>query len=93
MCEGADPGGMCKLLGWRRVQQKTKHMNPSCDLPTPITKLKSSFLPALEISCAVSAVVFALDSTEREKHEGSTAPYGAKDVVSPSSRAQSDKLR
>ena len=38
-------------------------------------------------------MAFALDSPEREKREGSTAPCGAKDVVGPSFRAQSDWLR
>jgi len=33
-------------------------------------------------------VVFALDSPEREKREGSTTPCGVKDVVGPGSRAQ-----
>ena len=62
-------------------------MNPSCGLSTLITKV--IFLSALEISCAVSVVVFALDSPEREKREGSTTPCGVKDVVGPDSRAQS----
>ena len=79
MCEGADPGGICKLQGWRRVQQKHINMNPSCGLSTLITKV--IFLSALDISCAVSVVVFALDSPEREKREGSTTPRGVKDVV------------
>ena len=47
----------------------------------------------MDISCAVSVVVFALDSSEREKREGSTTPCGVKGVVGPSSRAQSAWLR
>ena len=62
-------------------------MNTSCGLSTLITKV--IFLSALEISCAVSVVVFALDSPEREKREGSTTPCGVKDVVRPGSRTQS----
>ena len=62
-------------------------MNPSCGLSTLITKV--IFPSALDISCAVSVVVFALDSPEREKREGSTTPCGVKDVVGPGSRAQS----
>ena len=61
-------------------------MNPSCGLSTLITKV--TFLSALDISCAVSVVVFALDSPEREKREGSTTPCGVKGVVGPGSRAQ-----
>jgi len=61
-------------------------MNPSCGLSTLITKV--IFLSALDISCAVSVVVFALDSPEREKREGSTTPCGVKDVVGPGSRTQ-----
>ena len=86
VCEGADPGGICKLQGWRRVQQKNMNMNPSCGLSTLITKV--TFLSALDISCAVSVVVVALDSPEREKREGSTTPCGVKDVVGPGSRTQ-----
>jgi len=59
-------------------------MNPSCGLSTLITKV--IFLSALDISCAVSVAVFALDSPEREKREGSTTPCGVKDVVGPGSR-------
>jgi len=54
-------------------------MNPWCGLSTLITKV--IFLPALDTPCAVSVVVFALDSPEREKREGSTTPYGVEDVV------------
>ena len=69
------------------TQQKNINMNTSCGLSTLITKV--IFLSALEISCAVSVVVFALDSPEREKREGSTTPCGVKDVVRPGSRTQS----
>ena len=62
-------------------------MNPSCGLSTLITKV--IFLSALDISCAASVVVFALDSPERERREGSTTPCGVKDVVGPGSRPQS----
>ena len=61
-------------------------MNPSCGLSTLITKVIS--LSALDISCAVSVVVFALDSPERETREGSTTPCGVKGVVGPGSRTQ-----
>ena len=63
------------------------NMNPSCGLSTLITKV--IFLSALDISCAASVVVFALDSPEREKREGPTTPCGVKDVVGPGSRLQS----
>ena len=63
------------------------NMNPSCGLSTLITK--AIFLSALDISCAVSVVVFALDSPERERREGSTTPCGVKVVVGPGSRTQS----
>jgi len=58
-----------------------------------LSLLKSSFLSASDVPCAVSFVVFALDSPEREKREGSTTPCGVKDVVGPGSRTQSDWLR
>ena len=47
-------------------------------LTTLVTK--DFLLSALEISCAVSVVAFALDSPEREKREGSRAPCGVKVV-------------
>jgi len=61
-------------------------MSPSCDLPTLITKV--IFLSALDISFEGAVVVFAHDSPEREKREGSTTPCGVKGVVGPGSRAQ-----
>ena len=72
-----------------RASQNRKNSSSSSSLLMP------SFLSALDISCAVSVVVFALDSPEREKREGSTTPCGVKDVVGTSSRAQpgSDERR
>ena len=60
-----------------------------------LSLLNSPFLSALDISCEVSVVVFALDSPEREMREGSTTPCGVKDVVGTSSRSQpgSDERR
>jgi len=66
-------------IDYSPLQQKNINMNPSYGLSTLITKV--TFLSALEISCAVSVVVFALDSPEREKREGSTTPCGVKDVA------------
>ena len=55
-----------------------------------LVALKIFFSPSLNISFALSAVAFELDSPERESGEGSTTPCGVKGVVGPNpgSRAQ-----
>jgi len=69
-----------------KAKTENINMNPSCGLSTLITKVIC--LSALDISCAVSVVVVALDSPGREKRESSTTPCGVKDVVGPGSRTQ-----
>ena len=55
---------------------------------TRLTKKNKYTVVALDKSCEVSFVDFALDLPEREKREGSTTPCGVEDVVGPGSHAQ-----
>ena len=87
MCEGADPGGIYILKGWRWAQQKNMITSSLRSLFT-LVALKIFLAPSLKISSALSAVAFELDSPEREIEEDSTTPCGVKGVVGPGSRAQ-----
>ena len=53
-----------------------------------LVALKIFFSPSLNISFALSAVAFELDSPERESGEDSTTPCGVQGDVGPGSRAQ-----
>ena len=86
VCEGADPGGIYILKGWR-AQQVSMFTNSLRGLFT-LVALKMFFAPSLKISSALSAVAFELDSPEQESGEDSTTPCGVKGAVGPGSRAQ-----